>query len=185
MLLAFIFVILLISHCYGECPPDTIQKFTDKSICFSFHVPESYTKAQLICSHEGGNLATIDSAFTNTFLACGCFFSFFKAKYENIQIYFSDNLFYFYTIKASTNYWVGGKNEKGTWTWVSGEPFRYSNWAPYEPNISSTSSCLTAVIKNARWYSDSCSTKKYFICEVPNLNAPSFTRAPPKSKLFN
>ncbi|MBQ1351667.1 MAG: bacterial Ig-like domain-containing protein, partial [Oscillospiraceae bacterium] len=30
--------------------------------------------------------------------------------------------------------WLGATNEKGTWTWESGKPFSYTNWAPYEPS---------------------------------------------------
>ena len=62
--------------------------------------------AQAFCSLLGGHLATISTAQENQFV------------YTNF-----------------THGWLGATDEQseGTWQWVTGEPWSYTNWAPNEP----------------------------------------------------
>jgi hypothetical protein len=35
---------------------------------------------------------------------------------------------------ATLDHWLGGYNDQGTWKWVTGETWSYTNWWPGEPN---------------------------------------------------
>jgi basic membrane lipoprotein Med (substrate-binding protein (PBP1-ABC) superfamily)/fibronectin type 3 domain-containing protein len=64
-------------------------------------------EARDYCASLGGHLVTINSAEENAFV---------------------------YSLSPSS--WLGASDEavEGVWTWVTGEPWIYTNWAPYEPN---------------------------------------------------
>ena len=70
----------------------------------------SWTAAKTLCEQNGGHLATITSAGENSYL------------YQNI----------------TADGWIGLTDEvtEGTWRWVNGEQFSYSNWGTGEPNNS-------------------------------------------------
>ena len=75
-----------------------------------YHVvnePLTWHEAVAYCEQDGGNLVTINSAEEDQFV-------------YNLAPYG----------------WLGASDEavEGTWVWVTGEPFSYTNWAPYEPN---------------------------------------------------
>lgn len=65
--------------------------------------------AKLYCEDLGGYLTSITSEDENDFVRA---------------------------FPRTTQIWLGGTDERieGTWEWVSGEPWGYSNWAPGEPN---------------------------------------------------
>jgi hypothetical protein len=44
--------------------------------------------------------------------------------------------------------WIGGSLVSGSWTWISGEPFCFTNWAPGEPN----SGCIAGPLENRMHY---------------------------------
>ena len=66
--------------------------------------------AKIRCEEMGGHLATITSRAENNFIVSIC---------QNRRFY-----------------WLGGfrLNDGYGWAWVTGEPFRYTNWSPGEPN---------------------------------------------------
>jgi hypothetical protein len=68
----------------------------------------TWTEARTLAMSIGGHLATITSAGEQAFI----------------------------TANVMTNAWIGLTDEitEGTFLWVTGEPFIYSNWLPGEPN---------------------------------------------------
>jgi hypothetical protein len=65
-----------------------------------------------IAISRGGHLATITSAMENAFV-----FNSLPAKY------------------SPSAFFIGGsKDSGGTWSWVTGEPWNFTNWGPGEPN---------------------------------------------------
>jgi formylglycine-generating enzyme required for sulfatase activity/tetratricopeptide (TPR) repeat protein len=69
----------------------------------------SWERAKDYCSSLGGYLATIQDESENEFIS---------------------------KIISSSEIWLGASDgaEEGTWVWVSGEPWEYTNWAEGEPN---------------------------------------------------
>ena len=72
-----------------------------------------WDEAEAACEAEGGQLATINSAEEQAFIV------------ELIE-----------DTGRKYNYWLGGTDEghEGTWTWVTGEPWSYSNWRKKQPD---------------------------------------------------
>jgi len=73
----------------------------------------SWTASSTLCESYGGHLATISST------------------YENSAVMMAAKL-----TPDSDACWIGGSDQalEGTWTWVTGEPFSYTNWNPGEPS---------------------------------------------------
>ncbi|MEM4721640.1 MAG: C-type lectin domain-containing protein, partial [Candidatus Methanomethylicaceae archaeon] len=67
----------------------------------------SWNGAKSYCLAQGGHLVTIGSASENAFV---------------------------YNLASGA--WLGAtdQEQEGNWHWVTGEPWTYTNWAPYEPN---------------------------------------------------
>ncbi len=72
----------------------------------------SWHEAQLKCLELGGHLAVVKSEDENQFLMS-------QMKSQGVSVV-----------------WLGATDEKveGRWVWVDGEPLRYSNWNPTQPN---------------------------------------------------
>lgn len=72
-----------------------------------FDIYLSWHEARDFCQTQGGHLVTINSQEENDFV-----YQFFPYG------------------------WLGATDElsEGTWLWVTGEPWSYTNWAPGEPN---------------------------------------------------
>ncbi len=93
------------------------------------YVPQGVTwqEAAAACAAARGYLATITSAGENAFV--------FALARQNPKLWFRDQF------GNGQGPWLGGcraldsPNPTLGWKWaVTGEPFRYSNWAPGEPN---------------------------------------------------
>lgn len=71
----------------------------------------TWLDAAAYCEQQGGHLATISSVEENQFL------------YDLLP-------------PSVDQCWLGGSDQiaEGTWEWVTGEPFTYTNWGPGEPN---------------------------------------------------
>ena len=68
--------------------------------------------AEKQCEEQGGHLVTITSEGEQNFINS--------------------------LIDSDSCVWIGGKrNTKNVWVWVTGEEWKYENWAPGEPNNSS------------------------------------------------
>ncbi|EKE05350.1 MAG: hypothetical protein ACD_19C00349G0001, partial [uncultured bacterium] len=93
----------------------------------------SWTDAKIYCESLGGHLVTITSQVEQDFVT---------------------NL-----IVSGTKpyYWAGGMQLPGSsepfggWTWVTGEPFSYTNWRSYQPD-NCTNDDKIFVIKNIDWF---------------------------------
>ena len=70
----------------------------------------SWSNARFYCENLGGHLVTINSQ-----------------EEQNFLIEQANN-------KSKRNYWIGAYPENGTFHWVTGEDFSYTNWASGEPN---------------------------------------------------
>lgn len=68
----------------------------------------SWTEARDRCREGGGHLATVSSVEENTAIVS--------------------------LLDGVLGVWLGGTNTGGTWAWITGEPFDYTNWDPGEPN---------------------------------------------------
>jgi hypothetical protein len=84
----------------------------------------SWPNAAAAAQAAGGYLATINSAEENAFV-----------------FNLIDNSIYWKTVGDDTRGpWLGGFQPVGSaepdggWSWITGEPFAYTNWAPGEPN---------------------------------------------------
>lgn len=77
----------------------------------AFDVAVTWPQAAAFCEQDGGHLATITSERENQFV-------------------------YGLLPTNAHNGWLGGSDaaEEGTWTWVTGEPFDYTNWAQHNPD---------------------------------------------------
>lgn len=73
--------------------------------------PMSWTEAKEYCENLGGYLAVITD--------------------EKEQHFIEDNILKSDT--ANRMYWIGGIQISGDWTWITGEPFDYTNWESAEP----------------------------------------------------
>ena len=72
----------------------------------------TWTNAKAYCEGLGGHLATITSAEEQAFI-------------EQLLL-----------VGQKNQYWLGGTDEQqeGVWTWVTGEPWSYTNWDPGQPD---------------------------------------------------
>jgi predicted outer membrane repeat protein len=63
---------------------------------------------------------------------------------------------------------LGGTDSasEGDWTWVSGEPWGYSNWAVGEPNNAGGSEHCLRMGTTGLWTDVSCAAAAHFVCET-------------------
>ena len=99
----------------------------------------TWTAAKSDAESRGGYLATITSAE------------------ENARVL--DSL-------SESTAWIGGSDasSEGTWTWVTGESWNYSNWATSEPNGNSVENYTQLYRSNGNW-NDQDSTDVAYILE--------------------
>jgi hypothetical protein len=67
--------------------------------------------------------------------------------------------------------WLGGSQKPdspepaGGWTWVTGEPFGFTNWSPGQPDNAGEEESLLQMYRNGLWNDNSDSPTVYFIVE--------------------
>ncbi|KAH7697329.1 lipoproteinLp(a)-like protein, partial [Aphelenchoides avenae] len=145
-----------------HCPDDAIPGLLDQgtSPCYLFEdYPTQYVTAEQRCRVNGGHLASIHDAFTNTFIA---------------QV--GDEAFGILKVR---NFWIGANRlVKGkSWTWIDGSPLNYTHWAEGEPK-SGRSQCASIALRHGQWKAESCLEKKRYVCEIPQGRSPTSTTAP-------
>src|SRR5262249_51050323 len=69
-------------------------------------------------------------------------------------------------IDTSSGYWTGltGNSFQDSWTWVTGEPFVYSDWNTNEPNAGSAS-CVEQAALSEKWSDVPCGSAFHVLCE--------------------
>ena len=71
---------------------------------------------------------------------------------------------------SCTDFYTSGKRSGGTWSWRStGQPFRYTEWGPGEPNDHGSSEDVLGIFQSDQhgylWNDISPAAKLCFICE--------------------
>ena len=104
---------------------------------------KSWHSAGEFCASRGGHLATIQDAFENQFISS----------------------------LGSDNIWLGATDEEkeGTWLWITGEPWKYTNWDAGEPNnMGNTGEDyleIGGLSKNELLWNDTANGENNFVCE--------------------
>jgi len=125
-----------------------------KITTYNGHIYASYTnnlmyhdEAKDFCEKAGGHLATITSSAENDALTS-------------------------ILPESSKSFWLGGDDsiKEDTWTWVTGEPFNYTNFETGEPNNTDNEDYLT-IYSSGKWNDAKGGLQKYkgFILEVEPL----------------
>lgn len=101
-----------------------------------------------------------------------------------------------------SNLWLGGIKMGGAWTWVSGDPWTYSNWWPGEPNGSGDylqmygaldpggRSCYWDDTGASQWFYSVIEIPAGLLCDAPSpgiaggVNAVSFYGATPGQHVY-
>lgn len=114
--------------------------FNGHSFCY---IPTAMTwhEAKAYCESLGGHLATSTSAEKNTFLA---------------------------NLTGGDMAWLGGtdENSEGTWEWITGENWDYTNWYSGEPSNSNNNEHYLTINFNA--------TVKWNDCNATATSVPGF-----------
>ena len=102
-------------------------------------ISRTWAQAKAACKVLGGHLATSTSEVKNSFLA---------------------------SLIGGKTVWLGGSDEvkEGTWQWITGEDWDYTNWASGEPNNSKNEDFL-ALQPSGTWNNAGASASHYYICE--------------------
>ena len=101
---------------YGIVLRDDNEPYFAKSTEYNGHIytmylaDMSWTEAQTWCEKQGGYLATVTS----------------QEEWDTIK--------WLVTHKNAPCCWLGAENTSGSWKWVTGENFTYSDWLTGEPN---------------------------------------------------
>jgi cysteine-rich repeat protein len=126
-------------QCSVECDPPALLD-TSSLHCYELQEgPQSWIAAQGVCELRNGHLVTITSASELALLSS-----------------FSEG-----------DTWIGGHDEDkdGTYEWVTGEPFDFTNWSLGEPN-DIDESCIV-MYPDLTWNDALCNQSVGFICERP------------------
>ena len=105
-----------------------------------FSTTKTWQDAKSYCENLGGHLATSTSEEKNDFLT---------------------------SIANNNTVWLGGTDEEqeGTWKWITGEEWNYTNWKSNEPDNANDNQHYAGLLNNKTWR-DYANTSKYrFICE--------------------
>ncbi len=104
----------------------------------------SWTEAQTYCESQSGYLATITSK--------------------------EEKIFIFLQLGTIGLVWLGGTDagHEGTWSWVTNEPWNYSNWDEGEPNNGYGNENYLLMNYYGTWNDMSLDNRLWFVCEWNN-----------------
>ena len=144
----FIFVLILFCAFKVSADSDRIENPSNNHYYQYFDTKMLWHDAKNYCNQIGGYLATVSSKEENTFL---------YNKFNNEEYC-----------------WIGGsdENKEGTWEWVTGEVWEYSNWETREPsNHGETEDYLELFrYSSGLWNNDFKDVENTFICEWDNAD---------------
>ncbi|XP_076980868.1 pulmonary surfactant-associated protein D [Tamandua tetradactyla] len=103
---------------------------------------KSFEDAQLVCTQAGGRVASPLSAAENTALE---------------QLVSAHNKPAFLSMTDT--------KIEGQFTYPTGEPLTYSNWAPGEPNNNGGAENCVEIFTNGKWNDKSCREQRLVVCE--------------------
>lgn len=120
----------------------------------------TWENAQVLATNLGGNLATINSAEENTFLA---------SKIPN-----------------NGRAWIGLNDAQleGEMTWASGETLGYTNWYPGQPNDYNNQQDYVELLGNGQWNDQYNHYVLEYIVEIPSCNSIEQIAGPSSGTLF-
>ena len=112
-----------------------------------------WSTAYANCQSLGGQLAVINNASENAFLA---------------------------NALQATAAWVGGHdtNNEGQFEWVDGSPFSYTNWYAGQPNNYNGSQDFVELLKSGEWNDQYGTVALEYICEFPSCISTTQTAGP-------
>ena len=120
----------------------------------------TWENAQALAMNIGGNLATINDAAENTFLA---------SKLPN-----------------NGRAWIGLNDAdlEGEMNWASGEDLTYSNWYPGQPNDYNYQQDYVELLGNGQWNDQYNHYALEYIVEIPSCNSIEQITGPASGTLF-
>lgn len=144
------FDVIKVSH-----SDDNMSKPVETSY-FKGHKYELYNEsmtwesAKLFCEKKGGHLVTISDEKENEFVN--------GMRCRNLSTDYKQSI------------WLGGSDtaNEGTWSWITGEPFTYSNWEPNEPN-GGTSQNYLQMYSSGNWDDVQNEAGRFVVCEYDSV----------------
>ena len=144
------FDVIKVSH-----SDDNMSKTVETSY-FKGHKYELYNEsmtwesAKLFCEKKGGHLVTISDEKENEFVN--------GMRCRNLSTDYQQSI------------WLGGSDtaNEGTWSWITGEAFTYSNWEPNEPNGGTTQNYLQ-MYSSGNWDDVQNETGRFVVCEYDSV----------------
>lgn len=144
------FDVIKVSH-----SDDNMSKSVETSY-FKGHKYELYNEsmtwesAKLFCEKKGGHLVTISDEKENEFVN--------GMRCRNLSTDYQQSI------------WLGGSDtaNEGTWSWITGEPFTYSNWKPNEPN-GGTSQNYLQMYSSGNWDDVQNEAGRFVLCEYDSV----------------
>lgn len=124
--------------------------FEYRQSCYRMGSYQDWDRAAENCQAQGGQLADVRDVFEDAFLS--------------VKFNFRGGLF-----------WIGLQDAKATglFTWLSGWPVQYTNWAPLQPGASNGDRrCVASDLATGMWSVQACDTHLSFLCQFDNEKPP-------------
>ncbi|KAK7498721.1 hypothetical protein BaRGS_00010098, partial [Batillaria attramentaria] len=139
-----------------------------KAGCYKYvSQPKNWTAAADFCHTLAADLPVVNNAFTQAFLQL------FVARGAGVHAD-SDN---------APTVWIGLSDtaNAGAYSWNSGWPVTFSNWAKEEPSRGPGEGCVT-MGGDGLWSDDNCTKQLPFVCVILNASFTTYTPQPPKGQ---
>ncbi|KAK0420361.1 hypothetical protein QR680_014633 [Steinernema hermaphroditum] len=140
--LLFFSILLPCLLCQQWCGSNGVL-LDDDSRCLNYYNDSvTFDAAQKFCASRKGNLTSDHGDLTNVILA----------QWNNGP------------------YWIGGRDvfNNGTWSWLDGTPFDYSQWAAGQPSNKNGDDCLLYDPLTMLWSAADCNSKQHgYACYTP------------------
>ena len=130
-------------ECAQSCPEEW-EAFGQQCYFWSNSV-KSWNNAEQTCRHKGGNLASVSSHSTNSYIL---------RKWTERGIKKNDAL------------WIGGtdKVQENVWKWSDGAVWQFTYWGSGGRNPSGQGDCLQYFSHDKKWWDWKCHEKYHFVC---------------------